>query len=167
MRNTIVFLDQIQVIPVFDGNTKAHNSMATMLTSTRLGLIACRYLAKAYYSQKWVTAPELATHYNVNVRALTPALRGLSKAGILHSQVGGRTPGFFFAKDPALITVNDVMGALEEKYNAPCCSEIIGGLNCDCGNMKSCRLRTLFDDVLEEAYGRLKNVSIAQYAEIE
>ena len=52
------------------------------LNSTRYGLIACRYLVRGYYEGVWLSAPEIAEHYGMNVRALTPSLRQLSRAGI-------------------------------------------------------------------------------------
>ena len=48
------------------------------LNSTRYGLIACRYLVRGYYEGVWLSAPEIAEHYGMNVRALTPSLRQLS-----------------------------------------------------------------------------------------
>lgn len=140
--------------------------MTPMLISTRLGLIACRYLALAYYNQQRITAPQLAAHYNMNVRSLMPALRGLTKAGILNSQVGGKTPGFIFAKPPTEIMVYDIMIALEDKSKTPCCKEIIVGLTCDCGKSNQCKLRSLFDDIAEQARRKLQNISVADYSRV-
>lgn len=139
--------------------------MTTLRLSTRLGLIACRYLAKAHQQGVWVTAPEMAAYYNMNVRALMPALRGLVRAGILRSQVGGRTPGFAFAKSPDQVMLLDVMNALEDQIVVSCCKDLVPGLRCDCGGSSECKLHALFFELINNAHERCGKTSVASYAE--
>lgn len=156
----------MQLVSVFDVTTIKLHAMTSMLTSTRLGLIACRYLAQAYYDQIRLTAPQLAAHYNMNVRSLMPALRGLTKVGILHSQIGGKTPGFILAKPPKEVSVYDIIVALEGKVKTPCCKEIIVGPTCDCSKSNQCKLRSLFDDIVDQSMLKLKNISVAEFATV-
>lgn len=135
-----------------------------MLLSTRLAFIASRFLAQAYYDGKWTTAPEIAGRYNINVRALTPALQGLTRAGILKSRVGGRTPGFIFVKEPTDIMLSEIMNALEKKEAMSCCKELIPGLVCDCSSMGDCRIFALFESISKEISHKFSNISVAEYS---
>lgn len=134
-----------------------------LLVSTRLGLIACRYLAEGYEDGKWITAPEIARHYNVNVRSLMPILRKLVQGGVLYSRVGGATPGFILARPPEEIMLSEVLGLLEGNISIPCCMELIGGLNCDCDGVVNCKIHEMFSDMVNEAANRLKTTSIAEF----
>lgn len=132
------------------------------LSSTRYGLVACRYLVRSYYEGVWVSAPEIAEHYGMNVRALAPALRLLSNAGILRSRRGGIHPGFILADDPEHVTLLDVMRALEGGIAVECCRQVIEGLQCDCHPGK-CSICSLFDAELAALRRRLEAVTLRSY----
>lgn len=134
-----------------------------LLISTRLGLIACRYLTDSYYKNKWTSAPEIADRYNINVRAVMPALRHLTRAGILKSQVGGREPGFMLVNDPKDVSLLDVLTALEGEYSIPCCKTIIRDLQCDCENSDQCHIYSLASEIIDTLKQRLTAISLAEH----
>lgn len=135
-----------------------------ILTVTRLGIMACRYLAKGYYENRYISAPEIAEHYNMNVRALMPALRQLTRMGILRSRVGGNTPGFIFAKDPKEITLYQILNVLEGDTHFECCKELVPDLKCDCETNESCGIYTLFHGIIKHTSNRFSAITIAEHA---
>ena len=128
--------------------------------ATRLGFIACRYLVQGYYDNRYISAPEIAEHYNMNVRALMPALHQLTKAGILRSRVGGTTPGFIFTKDPKDLTLFQIITALEGAVHFECCKELVPGLKCDCKNNDGCGIFSSFHSILDNASNQLSSITI-------
>lgn len=134
---------------------------------TRLGIIACRYLVKGYYENRYICAPEIAEHYNMNVRAVMPSLRHLTHVGILRSRVGGSAPGFIFVKDPKLITLYQIMIALEGDIYFECCKDLVVGLKCDCKTRDNCSIFTLFNTIIGDASNQFSAISIAEHAGIK
>lgn len=135
-----------------------------MLIVTRLGVIACRYLVKGYYENRYISAPEIAEYHNMNVRALMPALRQLTRMGILRSRVGGKEPGFIFANDPAELTLYKILSVLEGDAQFNCCKELMPDLRCDCNDKTQCGVFSFFSGVIESAAARLSTISVADYA---
>ena len=133
------------------------------LAITRYGLIACQYLVKGYAEGHYVAAPEIAEKYNMNVRALMPALRQLTKAGILYSRVGGSKPGFIFAKDPKNISVLDIILALEGDTQFMCTKDLMPDITCECSSKKECILYEKFREILEQAKKTLSTMLITEY----
>lgn len=136
-----------------------------ILISTRLSLISCRYLTRAYYEKRWVAAPEIAAYYNMNVRALMPALRSLTKAGILKSRVGGNTPGFMFANDPKTYSLLDVLTVLEDGYEIQCCKRVIPDLRCDCQMTGQCIIHSRTAALINRFKQQLADISIVEHAQ--
>ena len=134
-----------------------------ILIATRLGLIACGYLVGGYYESRYISAPEIAQRYNMNVRALMPALHRLVMAGILRSRVGGTTPGFIYAKDPKELT----LFAMEGEAAFACCKELVPGLKCDCScdEKSSCTMLSLFNGMIDNATEKLSAITVADHAE--
>lgn len=135
-----------------------------ILIATRLGIIACSYLANGYYEHRYISAPEIAERYNMNVRALMPALRQLTRVGILRSRVGGSTPGFIFSKDPAEFTLLQILNALEGSTDFPCCKELVPNLKCHCEDETKCKVISLFNGAIDNAATSIGAVSVAEYA---
>lgn len=134
------------------------------LISTRLGLIACRHLVSGYYQDRYVSAPEIAEKNNMNVRALMPALRQMTRADILRSRVGGKEPGFIFSRNPKDISVLDILVALEGESYFVCCKELNSELKCDCMDKHKCDMYELFNSIISQAKVRLSNISIKDYS---
>ena len=136
-----------------------------MLIATRLGIIACGYLVSGYYDNRYISAPEIAERYNMNVRALMPALRQLTKSGILRSRVGGKEPGFIYAKDPKEYTLYQIIITLEGDARFCCTKELVPKLKCDCEDKSECQIFSLFNWVIATATDKLSSISIAEYAD--
>lgn len=134
--------------------------------ATRLGIIACRYLVKGYYENKYISAPEIAEHYNMNVRALMPSLRQLTHRGILHSRVGGSTPGFIFAKDPKELTLYQILITLEGESHFECCKRLIPDLECNCIENNGCSIFSFFHKLIDNTANQLSAITIAAHAEM-
>lgn len=132
--------------------------------ATRLGIMACRYLANGYRENRYICAPEIAEHYNMNVRALMPSLRQLTRMGILRSRVGGNNPGFIFAKDPQKVTLLQILTALEGGTHFECCKELIPDLKCDCKENGGCGVFKIFHSIIENASNHLSAITIADNA---
>ena len=129
-------------------------------TSQRLGLIACRYLVEKHKEQVNVSAPDIAQKYNMNVRALMPALRKLTQAGILTSQIGGRTPGFIFAKDPKKISLYEVIIELSGERTMWCCRNTISSIDCGMQTCDSCKIHKTITSGIDKIYESFKHVSV-------
>ncbi len=101
--------------------------MDILLFKTRLSIIACRHIVPLYYSGEVIKIPEIAAVYGFKARSINPAFTALTKAGILSSQVGGRYEdrGFTYAKDPKLISLYDIVNAIEGDASIACCSDIL------------------------------------------
>ena len=131
-----------------------------LLANTRYGLIACRFLTEGYFNNRYISAPEIARKYNMNVRAIMPALRQLTRMGILNSRVGGLEPGFIFARNPKTISLLDIFTALEGNIKMACCREVIKGLKCDCISKENCSILLLITSFFEQGKDRLACISI-------
>ena len=138
-----------------------------MLTNpTRYGLIACRYLVWGWHNGIWLNAPEIAERYRINVRALSPALRRLVMAGVLRSQCGGTRPGFMLSRDPAEVTMLEVVRALEGNFRMDCCRMVLPNVQCTC-ETDNCRVCGVFRDILDELRDRLSRMSLEDHAATE
>lgn len=130
---------------------------------TRLGLIACQYLAKFYPQGRYVAAPEIAEKHQMNVRALMPALRQLTKSGILRSRVGGSEPGFIFTRNPEELSILDILMVLEGDYRFLCCKESNSNIKCNCLSKDECNLYHIFNSMIGQAKSRLSEMSIIDH----
>lgn len=134
------------------------------LFSTRLGIIACRYLVQGYYAEKYISAPEIAEYYNMNVRALMPALRQLTRAGILRSRVGGNSPGFIFSKNPKEFSMYHIITVLEGDFKFECCKELMDGIHCDCVDKTGCMIFSHLNRLIDSSTRYLSKISIMDHA---
>ena len=134
-------------------------------TSTRLAIIASRFMVEAYYNGYKIPSTDLATEYNMNTRALMPALRKLTQAGILRSQIGGNEPGFIFAKDPKLISLYDVITILEGETRISKCTEVINGICCDVEDCNNCLFYQLTQKRIDNIKATFKNVTLFDHYE--
>lgn len=133
---------------------------------TRYGLIACRYLVWGWHNNVWLNAPEIAEHYRINVRALSPALRRLVMAGILRSQCGGTRPGFMLSRKPSDVTMLEVVRALEGNFRMDCCRAVLPNVQCSC-TVDNCRVCGVFRGILDELRDRLSRMSLEDHAATE
>src|SRR4029453_18343425 len=74
------------------------------------GLIALKHLAQ--HADESVSTREIAAQYNIPPELLAKVLQRLARRGLLVSQQGSNG-GYILAKDPAAISIVDVVEALE------------------------------------------------------
>ena len=134
-----------------------------LLLSTRLFLIASNYLVQGYLDKVKMPAPSIADKCNINTRALMPALRRLTQAGILNSQTGGREPGFIFARDPSIITVSEIIIALEGEPQMLSCRTIIGDAKCTIANCDDCPVYKSINNGIATMSRELKMTSLTSF----
>ena len=133
------------------------------LVSTRLVLIASRYLVEGYIRDERVSVPDIALRYNMNARAIMPALRRLTQAGLLTSQTGGINPGFAFARDPKTISLLDIINVLEGRKNMDCCINVISTVSCDLMDCSKCLVHSKLNNSLDEMRNALSGVSVYEH----
>ncbi len=134
-------------------------------TSTRLALIASRFLVEAYYSGYKIPSTDLASEYNMNTRALMPALRKLTQAGVLRSQTGGTDPGFIFTRDPKTISLYEVITILEGETMMIKCSAVVNDICCDIEDCDNCIFYTLTKERIDNLKTKFKNVTLFDHYE--
>ena len=88
-----------------------------------------------------VKISEIAVNQSIEMNYLEQLFRKLRIAGIIKSS-RGRNGGYFLAMDASLISVKDVMFAVEEDLDATNCS---GSSNCQQG--KKCPTHNLWEDL--------------------
>ncbi|CDN31944.1 hypothetical protein BN938_1864 [Mucinivorans hirudinis] len=121
-------------------------------------------MVQGYEENRYISAPEIAEHYNMNVRALMPALNQLTRAGILRSRVGGTTPGFIYAKDPKEISLHTILVVLEGEPHFECCKELIKELKCDTKRCEECGVFSLFHGVIDNVKNKFSTINITDNA---
>ena len=134
-----------------------------LLLSTRLFLISTIYLLEGYSEKVKITAPDIAEKCNINSRALMPALRRLTQVSILKSQVGGCEPGFIFARDPAKISLYEVIVALEGEFQISTCRNLIDNVKCEIKDCDECLLYKVINNGLSRMIHDLKRTTIVDY----
>lgn len=81
-------------------------------SKTHYGLMACHILGKNY-PNKSVSASELESYISVSGKYIEQIMRMLSKRGIVNASRGAQG-GYYLAKSPDLITIGDIVRALED-----------------------------------------------------
>jgi Rrf2 family protein len=97
------------------------------------GLIALKHLAQ--HSEQSVSAREIAVHYEIPAELLAKVLQKLARKGLLVSQ-HGINGGYVLARDPASISIVDVLEALEGPISITPCER-----GEDCQQMRKCSVR--------------------------
>ena len=97
------------------------------------GLIALKHLAQ--HSEESISAREIALHYRIPAELLAKVLQRLARKGLLVSQQG-TNGGYVLARDPAAISIVDVVEALEGPISMTPCER-----GSDCRQMPTCSVR--------------------------
>ena len=130
---------------------------------TRLFLIASSDLVYSYSDRLKITASDIAERHNMNPRALMPALRRLTQVGILMSQVGGSNPGFILARDPAKISMYEIITALEGGSRVLSCRDIMDDVKCDIENCDDCSIYKTINKGILFMINYLKNTTLNEH----
>ena len=89
-------------------------------SKTRYGLRACHLLASSY--PKSLSATSIEETLNVSAKYVEQIMRSLTLAGLVKA-TRGASGGYFLAKDPGVITVGDIVRALETIELVECLSK--------------------------------------------
>ena len=135
-----------------------------LLLPTRLFLIASSSFVQGYTTKVKITAPKIAEIYNINSRALMPALRRLTQVGILMSQVGGREPGFILARKPSKISMYEIITALEGEFKMPSCRDMMDDVKCKIDNCSDCCVFQIINEGIFQTINDLKKTSLKDHA---
>jgi Rrf2 family transcriptional regulator, iron-sulfur cluster assembly transcription factor len=100
-----------------------------MLSQTaEYALRATLYLARDHQTRRPVTADAIARALGAPANYMSKTLNVLARAGILIG-MRGPTGGFMLVRDPAHLTVGDVVGTFDEPAARPMC--LLGGQPCN------------------------------------
>lgn len=97
------------------------------------GLIAMKHLAM--HSAESVSAREIAIQYHIPTELLAKVLQRLARKGLLVSHPG-MNGGYLLARDPARISIVDVVEALEGPISMTPCDR-----GSDCQQLQLCSVR--------------------------
>jgi len=120
------------------------------------GLIALKHLAQ--HSAESVSAREIAVQYDIPAELLAKVLQRLARKGLLVSQQG-TNGGYVLARDPAAISIVDVVEALEGPISITPCER--GG---DCRQLQLCSVRDPLLKIKEKVVRVLGDTSIYELA---
>jgi Rrf2 family protein len=97
------------------------------------GLIALKHLAM--HADESISAREIAAQYHIPAELLAKVLQKLARKGLLVSQ-HGMNGGYVLARDPARISIVDVVEALEGPISITPCEK-----GDDCQQLQTCSVR--------------------------
>src|SRR5215510_1324235 len=120
------------------------------------GLIALRHLAQ--HHEESVSAREIAAHYHIPAELLAKVLQRLARKGLLMSQQGIHG-GYVLARDPASISIVDVVEALDGPIAITPCEK---GDNCQ--QLQMCSVRDPLLKVKAKVVRLLGDTSIYELA---
>jgi len=106
-----------------------------------------------------VSLSDLSENQNIELSYLEQIFRKLRIAGIVKS-TRGRNGGYMYAKDPSVITIKDIMNAVEEDLDATNCN---GSSNCN--NGKKCKTHNLWHELNEVVDNYLSKITINKLVE--
>ena len=101
-----------------------------------------------------VSLSDISANQNIEISYLEQIFRKLRLYGIVASS-RGRNGGYYYAKDPALVTIKDIMNAVEEDLDATSCS----GMS-TCNDGKKCNTHNLWHELNDVVNNYLSNVTI-------
>lgn len=120
------------------------------------GLIALKHLAQ--HAEVSVSAREIASQYHIPAELLAKVLQKLARKGLLASQQG-MNGGYVLARDPALISIVDVVEALEGPISMTPCER-----GSDCQQLQLCSVRDPLMKIKAKVVRVLGDTSIYELA---
>ena len=119
-------------------------------------LIALKHLAQ--HSDASVSAREMAAHYHIPAELMAKVLQRLARKGLLVSQQG-TNGGYVLARDPASISIFDVVEALEGPIAITPCER-----GSDCQQIQMCSVKDPLLKVKAKVVRVLGDTSIYELA---
>lgn len=111
--------------------------MLKLSKKVEYALLAIQYLAAK--EDNLVTAKEMSSGMNVSFEFLSKSLQALMKSGLVNSQQGIKG-GYFLSRKPDLITLADVIRAVDEKTSIVDCSNSLDSDTDGCVRVGECTL---------------------------
>ncbi len=133
-----------------------------LTAKSEYGLLAVIDLACAS-AERPVSAREIAERRNIPGKFLEQLFVSLRRAGLV-SAVRGARGGFVLARDPATLTVLDVVEALDGPLDSPVCDAEAGG---GCGRGNSCAASSVWWRATYALRGVLSTTTIADLATMQ
>ncbi len=133
--------------------------MLAMTKKTDYALIALSELARRFGAV--VSAREIAGQYGVPLALLTNILKGLTRAGIVHSERGAHG-GYRLARPAEAINLHELITAIEGPFQFVRCvpSELDGG-HANCELEPSCPIRLPAHRIRDRLTRLLEGVTLA------
>jgi Rrf2 family protein len=120
------------------------------------GLIAMKHLAM--HSSESISAREIAAEYRIPAELLAKVLQKLARKGLLISQ-HGINGGYVLGRDPARISIVDVLEALEGPISITPCER-----GDDCQQLQMCSVRDPLLKIKAKVVRILGDTSICELA---
>ena len=124
-------------------------------------LMALQYMASVQFGDlseaRVVNTKEVAEEHNIPVELLAKVLQTLAKQEIIESHNGPKG-GYILAREPKLITIAQVLEAIEGPLGIADCYHEKDDSSCD--QMDHCNIRTPLLRVQESIYQLLNSMSI-------
>lgn len=111
------------------------------------------------YQEKLCNARDIAEHTHLSIPTVSKLLKKLAAAGLLVS-VRGVSGGYRLQRDPADISVTDILFALEENRGIIECDQQPN----DCVLSQVCRIQTNWRSISRAIEAALNSVSLASLA---
>lgn len=129
--------------------------MLKLSKKVEYAIIALQYIAEN--DNKPITAKEIAQKLSLPYEFLSKLLQTLMKKGLLSSQLGVKG-GYVLEKPVELISIEELMNALDERANIVECYD--EDTNC-CSRTEICDIRSPIKTIQEQINQILKNTTIA------
>jgi Rrf2 family protein len=123
--------------------------------STRYALYAAMEMARG---ESQVTVVQVATRYRIPETVLAKVFQQLVRSGIAIG-TRGTGGGYRLVRPSSTVTVLDVLNAFEP-YRSPDQCLLADRTEAECADFSLCRLRSLFDEVDEQARATFASVSL-------
>ena len=123
---------------------------------TDYGLLLMCQIARAPVKE-WHTARELAMECRLPLPTVSKLLKALLQNGLLVSQRGVKG-GYILARDPQLISITDIISALEGPFALTECATNVAGV---CDLEPSCPIRDNQRIISHVVHGALERVTLS------
>ena len=106
-----------------------------------------------------VSLSDISLNQSIELSYLEQIFRKLRIAGIVKS-IRGRNGGYLYAKDPSIVSIKEIMNAVEEDMDATSCN----GLS-TCKDGKKCNTHNLWQELNQVVDNYLSKIAINKLVE--
>ena len=106
-----------------------------------------------------VSLSDISLNQSIELSYLEQIFRKLRIAGIVKS-IRGRNGGYLYAKDPSIVSIKEIMNAVEEDMDATSCN----GLS-TCKDGKKCNTHNLWQELNQVVDNYLSQITINKLVE--